>query len=62
MSRKSRPLFKPSVERLFDELEPDLHRLNCHFGAPALIVFDNSREFFSIALLEAAIANAIDVQ
>jgi hypothetical protein len=47
MSRKSHPLLRPS------------DRPNSHFGAPALIVFDNSREFFSIALLEAAIANDI---
>ena len=59
MSRKSHPLLKPSVEKLFDELQPDLHRLDRHFGAPALTVLDNSRELLSIAFLEAVIANAI---
>jgi hypothetical protein len=59
MSREPHPLLKPSVERLFDALQPDLHRLDRHFGAPALLVLDNSPEFFSNAFLEAVIANAI---
>ena len=47
MSPKSHRLLEPSVEP------------NSDFGAPALIVFDNSREFLSISFLEAVIANAI---